>query len=161
MRVLAYDPQRAEKRHTGGAKLHLRFISELGELLEEADIVSLHVPLTQQTHHMIGQAELDYMRPGSYLVNTSRAGVVDERALLAALANGTLAGAGIDGFEGASAGRRNRLLTVDNVCATPHIALATSEALARLACDIARNVLMALDGQMPAHVMGATVDIEG
>jgi phosphoglycerate dehydrogenase-like enzyme len=92
------------------------------ELLREADIVSLHVPLTPSTRHMVGPAELRLMRPEAVLVNTCRGPVVDEAALSDALASGRLLGAGLDVFDQEPSPADNPLFALDNVVLTPHIA---------------------------------------
>ena len=99
----------------------------LDELLTLVDVVSLHVPLTADTHHLIGERELASMKPTAYLVNTSRGQVVDERALARALANGTIAGAALDVFE-REPEVEETLLAMDNVILVPHLASATAEA---------------------------------
>jgi glyoxylate reductase len=99
----------------------------LDELLSVGDVVSLHVPLTAETRHVIGERELGLMKSTAYLVNTSRGPVVDEAALARALADGCIAGAALDVFEREPEVER-ALLELDNVVLTPHIASATHEA---------------------------------
>ncbi len=103
----------------------------LGDLLAEADIVSLHVPLTDETRGLIGAAELAAMRPGAVLVNTARGGLVDETALVAALGSGRLRGAGLDVFGEEPVAPDNPLLTLPNVVVAPHMAWLTPETLER------------------------------
>ncbi|MDQ6620727.1 MAG: 2-hydroxyacid dehydrogenase [Pseudomonadota bacterium] len=99
------------------------------EVLCEADILTLHVPLTAQTQHMIAGDELARMKRGAYLVNASRGGLVDEDALVAALESGHLAGAALDVFETEPLPRDHPLTRLDNVVLTPHIAAGTRDAL--------------------------------
>ena len=99
----------------------------LDELLATANVVSLHCPLTQETHHLIGERELALMKPSAYLVNTSRGPVVDEGALARALAGGQIAGAALDVFE-REPEVEEALLAVNNVILVPHLASATAEA---------------------------------
>ena len=99
----------------------------LDELLGVADVVSLHVPLTDDTRHLIGERELGLMKPTAYLVNTSRGPVVDEAALARALARGRIAGAALDVFE-REPDVEPALLGLDNVVLVPHLASATHEA---------------------------------
>jgi glyoxylate reductase len=99
----------------------------LDELLTTADVVSLHVPLTEETRHLIGERELGLMKATAYLVNTSRGPVVDERALTRALAEGCIAGAALDVFE-REPEVTPELLGLDNVVLVPHLASATHEA---------------------------------
>jgi phosphoglycerate dehydrogenase-like enzyme len=103
----------------------------LGDLLAEADIDSLHVPLTDETRGLIGAAELAAMRPGAVLVNTARGGLVDETALVAALGSGRLRGAGLDVFGEEPVAPDNPLLTLPNVVVAPHMAWLTPETLER------------------------------
>jgi phosphoglycerate dehydrogenase-like enzyme len=103
----------------------------LDALLAEADVVSLHVPLTPETQGIMNAERLARMRHGAILVNTARGGLVDEGALLAALRSGALRAAGLDVFVQESAGASNPLLALDNVVATPHVAWLTPETLER------------------------------
>ena len=102
----------------------------LDALLAEADIVTLHVPLTRETRHLIGAAELARMKRGAYLVNAARGGLVDEAALGAALREGRLAGAALDVFETEPVAAGHPLAALPNVVLTPHIAAGTRDALA-------------------------------
>ena len=116
----------------------------LDELLAAADIVSLHVPLTDDTRRLIGERELGLMKPTAYLVNTSRGPVVDEVALAQALAEGRVAGAALDVFE-REPDVEPMLLQLDNVVLTPHIASATHqarEAMGMLCVEALREVLL-------------------
>jgi len=92
------------------------------EVLRTSDIVSLHVPLTPQTRHMMGAAQFKKMKPTAYLINTCRGPVVDEKALIEALGNGTIAGAGIDVFDQEPPPSDNPLFSMANVTVTPHFA---------------------------------------
>ncbi len=131
--------------------LNARWVAR-DELLAAADFVVLMVPYSPATHHLIGAAELARMKPGAILVNTARGGVVDDRALVEALRQRTIAGAGIDVFEGEPAFDRD-FLELDNVVLAPHIAsssVATRRAMAMLA---ARNALAALAGERPPNLL--------
>jgi len=117
-------------------------------LLSRADFVSLHVPLTPDTHHLVGARELAMMRTSAYLINTSRGPVVDEKALLAALEKGTIAGAGLDVYEqepDLTPGFKN----LDNVVLLPHIGSATVETRTRMALKAVENLLAGLRGDRP------------
>jgi D-3-phosphoglycerate dehydrogenase / 2-oxoglutarate reductase len=96
--------------------------ASLERLLAESDFLSLHVPLTPETHHLIGTAQLRSMKPSAYLINTARGPLVDEAALAAALQAGTIAGAGLDVFEQEPLAADSPLLGLDNVVITPHAA---------------------------------------
>lgn len=125
---------------------------ELDELLAEADVVVVTVPLSRETHHLIGARELALVKPGAVLVNVSRGPVVDEHALVEALRNGPLAAAGLDVYE-FEPHPVPELLELENVVMTPHVASATGETRAAMARLAAENVLAALAGEaMPAEV---------
>jgi lactate dehydrogenase-like 2-hydroxyacid dehydrogenase len=119
------------------------YVASLDELLSRADIVSLHVPLTESTHHLIGAAELALMKPTAVLVNTARGPVIDENALVDALQAGTIHGAGLDVFEG-EPNLNPRLLEAPRITVLPHIGsatVATRTRMARLACQGVCDVL--------------------
>ena len=117
---------------------------KLSQLLRRSDIISIHVPLTAQTHHMISQAEFGLMKKGVYVVNTSRGAVIDERALLDALASGKVAGAALDVFETEPLSSTSPLMKLDNVILTPHLAATSEGALKRMATTVAAEVVRAL-----------------
>jgi D-3-phosphoglycerate dehydrogenase len=128
------------------------------QALGEADIVSLHLPRLPETENLIGAAELAAMKPGAFLVNTARGGLVDENALADALAAGRLGGAGLDTFESEPPPRHHRLFASDRVVLSPHIAGITAESTVRLALATAENVLAAFDGRLdPALVVNPGV----
>ena len=122
------------------------FVPTLDELLERSDIVSLHIPLSESTHHLIGAAELARMKPTSVLINTARGPVVDEDALVDALESGTIYSAGLDVYDGEP--RVNpRILTAPRTTLFPHIGsatIATRTRMARLACQGVCDVLAGL-----------------
>jgi lactate dehydrogenase-like 2-hydroxyacid dehydrogenase len=128
-------------------ELEARFLL-LGELLETADVVSVHAPLTPETRHLIGAAELARMKPTSFLVNTSRGAVVDEAALVQALQNGTIAGAGLDVYEQEPEVHPG-LLELENVVLLPHLGSATTETRTAMAVLAARNALAVTLGEPP------------
>lgn len=127
-------------------------IVELGTLLREADFVSIHVPLTPQTHKLIGAKELVMMKSRAILINTSRGGIVDEEALAAALGEGVIAGAGLDVFE-TEPMAGSAIAGFDNVVLTPHIGGATEEGFQAMAAHAAANILDVLAGGAPADVV--------
>ncbi|WP_326569241.1 D-glycerate dehydrogenase [Amycolatopsis rhabdoformis] len=118
------------------------------ELLKQSDFVSLHCPLTPETRHLIDAAALRAMKPGAYLVNTTRGPVVDEAALADALEAGEIAGAALDVFE-REPEVEPRLLTRDDVVLTPHLGSATVETRTAMAVLAARNVTSVLTGEAP------------
>jgi len=113
-------------------------------LLREADVVTLHVPLTDRTRHLLSTAEFALMKPDAVLVNASRGGVVDETALHAALTSGRLRAAAVDVFEREPAPADHPLLRLPNVLALPHLGASTSEAQRRAGTDAAGALLEAL-----------------
>jgi phosphoglycerate dehydrogenase-like enzyme len=121
------------------------------ELLETADIVSLHLPLTAETQRLIDAAALARMKPGAVLVNTSRGGLVDEAALLAALASGRLRGAGLDVFAQEPVAADNPLLRQERTVLTPHLAWLTPETLNRSLAIIVENFRRLRDGETLLH----------
>ena len=128
------------------------YVAELGDLLARADIVSLHVPLTESTRHLIGAAELALMKPTAVIVNTARGPVIDEDALADALEAGTIYGAGLDVFVGEPA-VNPRLLGAPRTTLLPHIGsatIATRTKMARLAC---RGVCDVLAGVTPPNLV--------
>lgn len=100
------------------------------DLLRRSDIVTLHVPLTGETRHLIGAAQLALMKPGAYLINTARGGLVDERALVATLRSNAIAGAALDVFDAEPMPAGHPLSNLSNVVLTPHISAGTRDALA-------------------------------
>lgn len=126
---------------------------ELDTLLAQSDVVSLHLPYSPATHHLIGERELAAMRPTAHLVNTARGAIVDEAALVVALRNGQIAGAGLDVFEEEPTVHPG-LLELDNVVLLPHLGSATVETRTEMATLAARNVLGVLDGDGPLTPIG-------
>lgn len=122
------------------------------ELLERADVVTLHVGLSEDTRHLIDRAGLARMKPGAVLVNTARGGLVDEDALARALRSGQLSGAAADAFEHEPPGS-SPLLAIDTFLPTPHLGAATAEATARMGRMATQNVLDVLQGRTPAHLV--------
>ncbi len=126
----------------------MRVEPDLDRLLDQIDILSLHCPLTDKTRGMIGAAQFARMKPGALLINTSRGPVVDEPALIAALQSGRLAGAGLDTYAVEPPDAANPLFKMQNVIVTPHIAAATTDAMARMGTIAADNILAWMDGRV-------------
>lgn len=131
MKVLGYDPYITDAPVP---------TAPFEEVLRRADVLTLHVPLTEETRHMIGEREIDRMKDGAILINCARGGVVDEEALVRALKSGKLAGAGLDVFE-EEPPRNPELLSLPNVTLTPHIGAQTREAQARIGEEVVRVIL--------------------
>lgn len=125
----------------------------LPDLLTEADVVSLHVPLTEATVGLIDRTGLQRMKPDAVLINTSRGGVVDEPALVEALSTGRLAGAGLDVFAVEPVGADNPLLVLDNVVLTPHVSWYTADTMRRYLTAAVDNCRRLRDGQPLTHVV--------
>ena len=124
----------------------------MDELMAQADFVVLQMPYTPETHHLIGVAELSKMKPGAILINSTRGGVVDDKALIAALKNGVIRGAGLDVFEGEpklDAG----FLDLKNVVLVPHIGSSTEATRRAMAMLAAKNLVAALTGQVPPNLI--------
>ena len=121
----------------------------LAELLAGSDFISVHVPLTDETRHLIGVGELATMRPTAYLVNTARGPIVDEAALAAALRDGVIAGAGLDVYEEEPLAPDSPLLALDEVVLTPHIAGWAMEAQVRAQESVVKDVARVLRGETP------------
>ena len=123
----------------------------LPELLRESDFVSLHVPLSKETQGLIGAAEIALMKPSAFLINVARGRVVDRKALGAALAEGHLAGAGLDVFWDEPIDPDDPLLAMPNVIATPHVANMTIETIETIAQAAADNIRRVCAGLPPVH----------
>jgi phosphoglycerate dehydrogenase-like enzyme len=146
MRVLAFDPfQPAERIAATGAEK----VDELDDLLAAADVVSLHMVVTPQTRNMFDAARFARMKPGAVFVNTARAALVDQGALIEALRSGHLAAAGIDVPEPEPLGSESPLFDVENLIITPHHAGTTVRTRERTLTQAAENLVMLLGGRIP------------
>jgi len=149
MKVIAYDPfidsDYAEKHHA-------ELLDELEPLLKISDYVTIHTPLTELTENMIGEKELQSMKPDALILNTARGGIINESALYKALKNRWIRGAGLDAYvKEPPLPDENPLLELDNIMVTPHIAGGTKEAAVKMATDAAEEILRVLKGQHPLH----------
>ncbi len=143
MEIIGYDPLiPAEEIARRGATP----VADLASLYAQADVITLHVPLTPETRGMVNAEAFAQMKPGVLLICAARGGVIDEEALYQALESGHVGGAGLDVFATEPPGA-SRLVTHPRVIATPHIGAQTREAQTRVATDIAAEVLAALKGE--------------
>ncbi|HHY46724.1 MAG TPA: hydroxyacid dehydrogenase [Firmicutes bacterium] len=154
MKVVAYDPYVGEDIMR---QANVTNASSLDELLRQADFVSIHVPLVEETRGMIGARELALMKPTAFLINAARGGIVDENALAEALRNRQLAGAGIDVFAEEPPGPQNPLFNLDNVILTPHSGALTRECVVRMATGAAEAVRDVLLGGRARYVVNPEV----
>jgi len=149
MRVLYHDEMKAAA--SVEKKLQARHVS-LNTLFRESDFVTMHVPLTAKTRHLIGAGELRRMKPTAFLFNTSRGPVIDERELVKALKQGMIAGAGLDVYEREPALARG-LAELSNVVLLPHIGSASIETRTKMAMMAAENIVEALSGRKPPNLL--------
>ncbi|GAB5468437.1 MAG: hypothetical protein Kilf2KO_14670 [Rhodospirillales bacterium] len=153
MRVLAFDPGvAASEIRAEGAEP-----ASLEEGFANADAITLHMPLIPATRRMVSAALIARMKPTAYLVNTARGGVVDQTALVDALKAGRIAGAGLDVFDPEPPGTDDPILALPNLIASPHFAGDTLEAKDRCSKLIAGQVLTALSGGLPDHIVNREV----
>ena len=140
MNVFAYDAYiPAEKIREYGAEP----CTSVEEILKVGDVISIHVPLTKETKDLIGGKELALMKPGAFLINSARGGLVNEDALYRALKDKTIAGAAVDVYSQEPPDVNTPLFGIDNLLVTPHIAAMTDGALLRMATDVARDLCCA------------------
>lgn len=151
--LLVYDPFVDEKliNHYGARQ------RSLDEILQEADIVSVHVPLLKTTEHLLSTKEFKKMKNSAIVINTSRGPLIDENALIEALQTGEIAGAGLDVLENEPAAKDNPLLDMENVILTPHIAWYSEESEIELKQKAARGVADVLRGKKPDYIVNKNV----
>ncbi|ATA25316.1 phosphoglycerate dehydrogenase [Brenneria goodwinii] len=154
MRVLAWSPRAGDDEF---AAFGVQRMESLEALLREADVVSLHRPLRADTARTLDAAALAYMKPDAIVINTSRGGLIDEAALVAALSRGRLFGAGLDVFEHEPLPTESPLCGLPNVLLTPHVAGSSREALIATASQCAQQVIDALHGRQPANLVDAGI----
>ncbi|MDD2420981.1 MAG: phosphoglycerate dehydrogenase [Heliobacteriaceae bacterium] len=143
MRVYAYDPYVSEERAKGlGVEM-----KDLETLLREADFITVHLPKTKDSYHMIGAAQFALMKDGVSIINCARGGLIDEDALVAALEGGKVAGVALDVFETEPV-TASPLFNFDQVQVTPHLGASTKEAQVNVAVDVSQEVLRALRGEL-------------
>ncbi|MBS7639930.1 MAG: glyoxylate reductase [Candidatus Bathyarchaeia archaeon] len=153
MKILYYDKVRNPQIESEvGAKY-----VDLDTLLRESDFISIHVPLTEETYHMIDAEKLRLVKKTAYIINTSRGSVIDEKALCEALREGRLAGAALDVFEQEPISMDNPLLKLSNVILAPHIASASYETRSRMAEMVAENLIAFFEGRVPPNLVNPDV----
>lgn len=146
-RILVVDPLLTDKQASQAGVTRVN----LDTLCREADFISLHAPLTPDTHHLIGEAELAKMKPSAVLVNTSRGGLIDEQALINALLQKRIFAAGLDVFESEPLSAKSPLLQMDNTLCTDHTAWFTEESVVELQSKAAHEVRRAFEGEHPLN----------
>lgn len=147
MKIIYYDIKPNEQLES---ELGAEFRATVDEVMREADVVSVHVPLLDSTRHLINAERLNMMKPTAYLINTSRGPVVDEAALVEALRAGTIAGAGLDVFEDEPT-LAHGLPELANAVITPHIASGSIETRNKMSEMAAQNIIDFLDGKTPQN----------
>ncbi|HEV3147488.1 MAG TPA: phosphoglycerate dehydrogenase, partial [Chthoniobacterales bacterium] len=141
MRVVAYDPYLSAAR---ARALQVELVDELDDLLASANFISLHMPLTEETHHMVDATRLAKTKRGVRVINCARGGLIDEDALADALASGQVAGAALDVFEIEPLSSDSPLRTAPNLVLTPHLGASTAEAQESVGIEIAQSIRAAL-----------------
>lgn len=150
VRMIGYDPFICRET---AQKLGIEQYDTVREVVSQADIVNVSVPLTEQTRNMISGDLLHAFKPGAILINAARGGIVNEDDLYHALSQRRLRAAACDTFVDEPPNSGNKLLSLDNFCATPHLGANTEEALYRMGMEVVQGVLDALDGKEPAHLV--------
>ena len=130
---------------------------DLHTLLQESDIVSIHIPLSSETHHLLGEKEFNMMKPSAILVNTSRGQVIDEEALIKALGLGHLGAARLDVFTQELIEKNSPLVKLSNIVLAPHIGSASTKTRATMATMCADNLIAALNGERPPNLVNTEV----
>lgn len=153
MRIAYADIRRL---HPAIEQQHQLHFMPLRDLLQTSDFVTLHVPLTPETFHLIGAEQLSLMKKSAFLINASRGPVVDEKALVEALRAGTIAGAGLDVFE-AEPQVSPELLAMDNVLLLPHVGSATDETREKMVQTAVNNILAVIRGEIPPNILNPEI----
>lgn len=131
-------------------------LADLETVLKTADVITIHVPLTEETKHLISTKEFEIMKNSSFIINCARGGIIDEDALYTALKNDIIGGAALDVFE-SEPPKGSKLMELDNLVATPHIAASTKEAQRDAAIIVANEVIKLFKGETPQNVLNMPV----
>lgn len=154
MRVTAYDPFESDQKFR---ELGVKRARTLTEAVSDAQIISLHAPLTNETKHLIDDELINLMADGVFIVNTARGGLVDDSALLKALNSGKVKAAGLDVTDPEPLPQGHPLLEHDNILVTPHVASATREGRKRIFTMATDQVLTGLSGSVPSNILNPEV----
>jgi phosphoglycerate dehydrogenase-like enzyme len=154
MSVYVYDPYLEPETASawGGT-----YVENLIELAGQVDVLTIHTPLTRDTHHLINREVMRAMKPGAILINASRGAVVDEEALIEALRDGHLGGAGLDVYDPEPPAPENPLFQFEQVVLTPHVASFTEEGRRRMSFTVVEDMLRALRGERPEYLANPQV----
>jgi len=154
MKVLYYDViRRPDFEKEYGIKF-----TDMDSLFQKADFVTINVPLTKETHHLVDEEKLKMMKKTAYLINNARGPIVDEKALYKALKEGWIAGAALDVFEQEPIPTENSLLKLNNVVVAPHISSASYETRSRMAEMVAENLIAFFEGKTPPNLVNPEVE---
>ncbi|HBF36457.1 MAG TPA: hydroxyacid dehydrogenase [Firmicutes bacterium] len=148
MKVVAYDPYITKVP----AELAYVNLVKIEEVLQQADFLSIHVPLNDETRNLIDKKQMEMMKKGSFIINTSRGGIVNEKALFDCLKNGQLSAAGLDVME-KEPPTGNPLLVLNNITILPHIGMYSKEAINAVSLICSQNVVKVLNGQQPENIV--------
>ena len=153
MKIMAYDPYLPEDR---AAELGGKMVNSPEEIYRNADVITVHTPLTPETRHMIGEKAFKQMKKSAFILNCARGGIIEETALYHALKNGEIAAAALDTFE-VEPPKDNPLLELNNIYFTPHIGASTTEAQIKAGTIVGEQVMKVLAGERPDYVVNREV----
>ena len=151
LEVIAHS--RSGNDHGSGCRM-----VSLSELLAQSDILSLHAPYTESTHHLLNEDSLTQLKPGAFVINTSRGGLIDHQALWKMLQRGQIAGAGLDVFDPEPPDLTQPMFQHDRVIVTPHAAFTSEESLIDLRTRVCQQVLEVLQGGQPANLVNPEIN---
>lgn len=154
MKVIAFDPYVTPEK---AREMGVTIVAAIDDVFKQADVVSLHTPLTPETRGFVNAARLRLMKPSAFLVNFSRGEVVDEKSLYEALKKGVIAGAALDVYDPEPPLKDNPLYSLENVILSPHSAALTQECVIRMATGAAEGVVDVLSGKRPRFVVNPDV----